>query len=143
MDPQQRWALESSYRAFENGKSTRISLLIRSYAYEVLVAGIGIESLRGSETAVFASTMAFDYIKLLSRDPDNLPPSALSGTAASILPNRLSWYYDLKGPSVHVDTACSSGLVAVDLACQSILTGSADMVFKLLLPLSGSWYLIS
>ena len=106
-----------------------MSLLIRSYAYEVLLAGIGIESLRGSETAVFASTMAFDYIKLLSRDPDNLPPSALSGTAASILPNRLSWYYDLKGPSVHVDTACSSGLIAVDLACQSILNGSADMVF--------------
>ena len=117
--------------------------VIKMHAHEMFPAGISIESLKGSETAVFASTMAFDYIKMLSRDPDDLPPSALSGTAASILANRLSWYYDLKGPSVHVDTACSSGLIAVDLACQSILTGSANMVG--LLPLSPffSWITVS
>ncbi|KAI1357546.1 hypothetical protein F5Y08DRAFT_352231 [Xylaria arbuscula] len=108
MDPQQRYVLESSYRAFEN-------------------AGMTMENLKGSRTAVFAATMTEDFSKMLGKDPDDVPPMALTGAVTSILPNRISWYYDLRGPSVHVDTACSGSMVAVDLACQSIQTGRASV----------------
>ncbi|KAI0848453.1 hypothetical protein F5Y00DRAFT_270187 [Daldinia vernicosa] len=106
MDPQQRWALETSYRAFEN-------------------AGIPAENLKGSNTAVFGASFWSDYLGLYSKDIDNLPSMGVTGIASSMIPNRLSWYFDLRGPSVHIDTACSSSMVAVDLACQAISNGSA------------------
>ncbi|KAI1843955.1 hypothetical protein JX266_009821 [Neoarthrinium moseri] len=106
MDPQQRYALEASYRAFEN-------------------AGLPLESLRGSRTAVFSSSMLDDYARLFAKDPDDMPRMAVTGCASSAAANRLSWYFDLLGPSVHVDTACSSSLVAIDLACQSIHNSGA------------------
>ncbi|KAI0119752.1 hypothetical protein F4814DRAFT_458905 [Daldinia grandis] len=106
MDPQQRWALETSFRAFEN-------------------AGIPVENLKGSNTAVFGASFWSDYLGLYSKDIDNLPSMGVSGIASSIIPNRLSWYFDFHGPSVHIDTACSSSMVAMDLACQSISNGSA------------------
>jgi acyl transferase domain-containing protein len=65
---------------------------------------------------------------MASKDPDNFPKSLVTSTAPSVLANRVSWYFDLKGPSVHVDTACSSSLVALDFACQSIRSGSATAV---------------
>lgn len=70
--------------------------------------------------------MTDDYQKQVSKDPETMPRMNLAGNAFAILPNRLSWYFDLLGPSVHVDTACSSSLVAVDLACQSLRSGDAD-----------------
>ncbi|KAI1332330.1 hypothetical protein F5Y16DRAFT_420447 [Xylariaceae sp. FL0255] len=108
MDPMQRWTLETSYRAFEN-------------------AGIPLEKLRGSRTAVFSASMTDDWSRMLSKDPEIVPRTAITGSFASILPNRVSWFFDLQGPSVHVDTACSSSLIAVDLACQSIAGGDATM----------------
>lgn len=86
------------------------------------------ESLKGSSTAVFGASMWNDYQTLYSKDIDTLPRMAVSGTAPSILPNRLSWYFDLRGPSIHIDTACSSSMVAMDLACQSLWNGSATAV---------------
>jgi acyl transferase domain-containing protein len=86
------------------------------------------EGLKGSRTAVFGASMSDDFNKIVAKDPDNRPRSAVTGTAHSILPNRLSWFFDLTGPSVHVDTACSSSLVAVDLACQCLHSGTANMV---------------
>ncbi|RYP42530.1 hypothetical protein DL767_000218 [Monosporascus sp. MG133] len=97
MDPQQRHLLEASYHAFEN-------------------AGITIKDLKGSRTAVFGASMSDDYSRMQAKDPDSIPQMAGTGSAYSILPNRISWYFDLRGPSVHIDTACSSGLVALDLA---------------------------
>ena len=47
--------------------------------------------------------------------------------SASLASNRLSWFYNLRGPSLTVDTACSSSLTAFHLACQSIRTGEAEM----------------
>ncbi|KAI0405747.1 hypothetical protein F4802DRAFT_561870 [Xylaria palmicola] len=108
MDPQHRICLEESYRAFEN-------------------AGMPLETLKGSCTAVFAASMTDDYTRMLAMDPDRVPSMAILGTASSMLPNRLSWYFDLTGPSVHVDTACSSSMVALDLACQSLYSHSASM----------------
>ncbi|KAI6381444.1 hypothetical protein MCOR25_001140 [Pyricularia grisea] len=107
MDPLQRWTLEASYHAFEN-------------------AGIPIEDLKQSNTAVFSASMSDDYSRMGSMDPEDHHQMATTGTFASIIPNRVSWYFDLRGPSIHIDSACSSSLFAVDMACQSILSGNAD-----------------
>lgn len=109
MDPQQRWALESAYHAFEN-------------------AGIPMHSLRGSRTAVFAGLMTDDYTFMTTRDIDQGPRQAATGLSPPIIPNRISWYFGMHGPSVAVQTACSSGLVAVDMACHAMAKGDADMV---------------
>ncbi|KAK7221935.1 hypothetical protein V2G26_009938 [Clonostachys chloroleuca] len=108
MDPMQRWTLEASYRALEN-------------------AGIPIEQLRGSRTAVFSASMIEDYSRMTARDPDNIERmAATGGTIACIIPNRVSWYFDLRGPSIHVNTACSSSMSALDMACKSIRSGDAS-----------------
>jgi acyl transferase domain-containing protein len=103
----QRWTLESAYHAFEN-------------------AGIPAEKLKGSRTAVFAASFTDDWSRMLSQDPENVERTAATGAAASLISNRVSWYFDLKGPSVHVDTACSSSLFAVDMACQSLHAGECS-----------------
>ncbi|KAK7713252.1 Type I Iterative PKS [Diaporthe eres] len=108
MDPQHRLALETTYHAFEN-------------------AGIPITNVKGSRTSVYAASFTDDYTRMLAKDPDRYPRTTIMGTAPSILANRLSWYFDLAGPSMHVDTACSSSLVALDLACQSLRNGDASM----------------
>ncbi|KAK8013121.1 Type I Iterative PKS, partial [Apiospora marii] len=107
MDPQQRWILEAAYHAFEN-------------------AGISMEILKGSRTAVFTASMADDYTRLLAKDPDTMPRTAITGTSPSILANRVSWFFDLAGPSMHVDSACSSSLTALDLAVQTVQSGNAS-----------------
>ncbi|KAI0540917.1 polyketide synthase PksD [Xylaria digitata] len=108
MDPQQRMLLETAYHAMEN-------------------AGIPVESVAGSQTGVFAGCMESDYLRQISRDPDEAPPMTATGTSGSILANRLSWYFDLQGPSVQLNTACSSSMVATDLACQSLRSGQSSM----------------
>ncbi|KAI0882851.1 uncharacterized protein GGS22DRAFT_180934 [Annulohypoxylon maeteangense] len=112
MDPQQRLALETSYHAFEN-------------------AGIPVETIRGSRTAVFGATMSDDYARMIFQDFDAPPIPNITGLQPSILPNRISWYFDLRGPSVHVDTACSGSMVALDMACQSMQSGNATMALVL------------
>ncbi|GAB1319645.1 hypothetical protein MFIFM68171_09855 [Madurella fahalii] len=108
MDPMQRWTLETSYHAFEN-------------------AGMPAESLRGSRTAVFSASMLEDYARMAAMDPDNTERTAVTGsTVACVIPNRVSWYFDLRGPSIHVNTACSSALSAVDMACKSLRAGDAS-----------------
>ncbi|PVH93503.1 polyketide synthase PksD [Periconia macrospinosa] len=108
MDPQQRLLLETSYRALEN-------------------AGIPAEKAAGSRTSVFTATMADDYSRILSKDPDTTPRTSITGIEPSMLANRLSWYYDLRGPSVHINTACSSSMVAMDLACQNLRNRQSNM----------------
>ncbi|PGH18371.1 hypothetical protein AJ79_00437 [Helicocarpus griseus UAMH5409] len=107
MDPMQRWTLEVSYRAFEN-------------------AGIPSETLKGSRTAVLSATWTEDYIRMAAMDPDNYDRTSATGCMASIIPNRVSYLFGMQGPSMHVDTACSSGLSAFDLACKLIASGDAD-----------------
>ncbi|XPS69088.1 Highly reducing polyketide synthase [Ascochyta lentis] len=109
MDPAQRLTLETAYRALEN-------------------AGISIERAAGSKTCVFSGSFSRDYATMLDHDPDIQPKYRATGTATNMLANRVSWFFDLTGPSVNVDTACSSSLVALDLACQSIWTGDSTMV---------------
>lgn len=64
-----------------------------------------------------------DYAKLMSVDPCCADNYTATGTAASILANRISYTFDLHGPSATIDTACSSSLFAVHLGAQSIVTG--------------------
>ncbi|KAL2835135.1 polyketide synthase [Aspergillus cavernicola] len=108
MDPLQRWTLEVSYRALET-------------------AGIPAEKLTGSRTAVFAASMLEDYARMNAMDPDNLDRFAATGNAVScMIPNRISWYFDLRGPSIHVNTACSSSLSAIDMACKTLHSGDSN-----------------
>ncbi|KAI0188222.1 hypothetical protein EV127DRAFT_498288 [Xylaria flabelliformis] len=108
IDPSHRWALQTSYHAFEN-------------------AGISIEQLNGSHTAVFGACMSDDYKTMLLKDAQSSPRTAATGVAPSIFANRISWFFNLLGPSVVVDTACSGTMVALDLACQSLRNGDATM----------------
>jgi acyl transferase domain-containing protein len=60
--------------------------------------------------------MADDYAQLPYIDPDTNPRTAITGTAHAMLANRVNWYYNLLGPSMHIDTACSGSMVGMDLA---------------------------
>ncbi|ACY13745.1 6-deoxyerythronolide-B synthase [Haliangium ochraceum DSM 14365] len=104
MDPQQRMLLEVAWHALED-------------------AAIGPHRVRGSNTGVFVGICNVDYLRLMSGPP----PRGATGTAQSMAANRLSYHYDLRGPSVVVDTACSSSLVALALACDSLAAGRIDL----------------
>ncbi|MEV6138618.1 SDR family NAD(P)-dependent oxidoreductase [Nocardia sp. NPDC051990] len=96
MDPQQRLALEVTVEALDD-------------------AGIGYRT-RGSEAAVVFGAGAYDHgIAVLGRDGHDAP-YAVTGSALSIIANRLSYVLDLHGPSLVLDSACSSSLAAVDFA---------------------------
>lgn len=104
MDPQQRILLEVIYEAIET-------------------AGIPLDSLRGSSTAVYVGLMAVDYNDMLNRDTSDFPPYVAAGTSRSMISNRVSYFFDWRGPSMTIDTACSSSLVAVHQAVQSLRSG--------------------
>ncbi|PNH61906.1 hypothetical protein VD0001_g9598 [Verticillium dahliae] len=108
MDPQQRMLLETVYEGIES-------------------AGYSVQQLRGSSTAVFVGVMFLDYQAVSVRGLESLPQYHATGVAMSILANRLSYFYDWRGPSVAVDTACSSSLVALHQAVQTLRAGDADM----------------
>ncbi|EGP90777.1 putative polyketide synthase [Zymoseptoria tritici IPO323] len=106
MDPQQRMTLEVVYEALEN-------------------AGITLAQIAGSNTSVFAGIMQRDYSDGLLRDPDRLPQMYMTTNAAAMASNRVSHFYDLRGPSMTIDTACSTTLTAVHLACKSLQSGES------------------
>ncbi|CDO87828.1 sulfolipid-1 biosynthesis phthioceranic/hydroxyphthioceranic acid synthase [Mycobacterium triplex] len=108
MDPQQRLLLEVAWEALEH-------------------AGIPAETLRRSQTGVFAGACATDYGYLAGTDLRRVDAWSNIGGALSIIANRLSYFLDLRGPSVSVDTACSSSLVAVHMASQSLRSGDCDL----------------
>ena len=62
------------------------------------------------------------------RDPEQGSNYAAAGISFAMLANRLSWFYNLAGPSINLDSACSSSLIALDLACQGLRNGDTDMV---------------
>ncbi|PZV05952.1 MAG: beta-ketoacyl synthase [Cyanobium sp.] len=111
MDPQQRLLLEVAWRALEDG-------------------GQPVEAVRGQAVGVFIGISSADYINVLWSSTENYAvpdnePFVLPGNTSSIAANRLSYFFDFKGPSFSVDTACSSSLVAVHLACESLWRGEA------------------
>ena len=107
MDPQQRLQLESTYEALES-------------------AGISLEEIKGSNTAVYIATFAHDYEVLQFRDTLQMPKYTMTGTGTAIAANRISYTFDLRGPSLTLDTGCSGSMVALHQACQSLRTKESD-----------------
>ncbi len=104
MDPQQRLLLELVWHAVES-------------------AGIPASRLAGTETGVYIGASATDYSDLRLGDPAGADAYFMTGNTLSILANRISYVFDLRGPSLVVDTACSSSLVALHQACEAIRSG--------------------
>jgi len=104
MDPQQRLLLELAWETFEN-------------------AGIVPSSLRGSDCGVYVGISNVDYAYRMADDLAAIDSSAATGIISSIAANRISYVFDLHGPSISMDTACSSSLVAFHQACLAIRSG--------------------
>lgn len=92
-------------------------------------AGIPLSKASGSKTSVYTGCFTDDYRVLTSKDENDLPTYAATGTAPSMLAARLSWFFNFTGPSLNLDSACSSSMTAFDLACQGLQSGTADMVW--------------
>ncbi|MFS8175523.1 type I polyketide synthase [Vreelandella titanicae] len=108
MDPQQRMLLELAWEAMED-------------------ASILPSSLRGSQCGVFLGVASLDYSYRIADDMAAIDASTATGNTSSIASNRLSYVFDLHGPSMSLDTACSSSMVAFHQACQSIRSGETSM----------------
>ncbi|WP_396937522.1 beta-ketoacyl synthase N-terminal-like domain-containing protein, partial [Mycolicibacterium sp.] len=76
---------------------------------------------------VYIGSSTNDYSFMAMSDPSVAHPYAITGTASSIIANRVSYFYDFRGPSVAVDTACSSSLVAAHQGVQALRSGEADV----------------
>ena len=96
--------------------------------WDYLAAGIPASALRGESVGVYIGSSTNDYSFLAMSDPSVAHPYAITGTASSIIANRVSYFYDFRGPSVAVDTACSSSLVAVHQGVQALRAREADVV---------------
>ncbi|MEV0029266.1 polyketide synthase Pks13 [Nocardia sp. NPDC050793] len=117
VDPQQRLMMELTWEALEHAR-------------------IPASELRGESVGVFIGSSANDFQLIaalgLSSEPDpSLPATAqgyaIMGSVSSIIPNRVSYFFDFRGPSVSVDTACSSTIVAVHQAVRALRDGDADL----------------
>ena len=110
MDPNQRLLLQVVNSAIED-------------------AGYGNGVLKGTKTGVYignSDDFGINYKRLLEVSAEYHSGSLLTGNIKSVLAGRISYLYDLKGPSIVVDTACSSSLVAIDIACQDIRNGKCN-----------------
>ncbi|KAF4997659.1 hypothetical protein FGRMN_3691 [Fusarium graminum] len=108
IDPQQRLLMETVYDS-------------------LAAAGLPMEQLRGTNTGVYVGLMCDDWSSMIQKDIDALPTYTGTGTARSILSNRLSYFFDWHGPSMTIDTACSSSLVAVHEAVRLLRSGESDV----------------
>ena len=88
--------------------------------------GTPVNSIRGQNVGVYVGASMSDYKDLYAKDVEINLTYSITGTASNILSNRLSYMFDLHGPSFTVDTACSSSLAAFHLACQSLKTGEVQ-----------------
>ncbi|KAH0627537.1 hypothetical protein JD844_003341 [Phrynosoma platyrhinos] len=107
MDPQQKLLLECTYRALED-------------------AGVTREDMNGSKTGVFIGMMNRDYLLRSIRSTTEISHYDATGAAMSIAANRISYTFNLTGPSIAIDTACSSFHYALHLALQAIKQGDCE-----------------
>ena len=110
MDPQQRILLEESWKALEQG-------------------GIDPTSLSAEKVGVYIGVSSNEYADF-QKENKEVEPYSGTGNALSIIANRLSYFLNLKGPSMSIDTACSSSLVAIHQACQSLEQGEINMAIS-------------
>ena len=108
MDPQQRLMLELCWGCLED-------------------AGYLPGSLAGSDTGVFVGVAGLDYRELLEARVPSVEAHRSTGNYLSLVANRVSYFLDLRGPSIPYDTACSSALYALHYAAQSISSGETGM----------------
>lgn len=111
MDPHQRLFLQTTWGAIED-------------------AGYGGERIVGSRTGVYAGLSdlgGFSYMRLVSETEPQSLVTALSGNTSAMLPSRIAYLLDLKGPSMVIDTACSSSMVALNVACQALRNRQCEM----------------
>ena len=112
LDPQHRWLLELTQEALEN-------------------SGIKAADIRGSDTAVYIGQFIHDWEHIqadsLAKASGCMNAHTATGSSMTLTSNRISYTYDLTGPSVTLDTACSSSLVALDMACQAVLRGDSEL----------------
>src|SRR6516164_9426551 len=101
MDPQQRLLLELVWHAIED-------------------SGIPTNKFAGSATGVYIGASTTDYFDLKLGDPASSDSYSMTGNTLSVFANRISYIFDLRGPSLTIDTACSSSLVALHQACEAI-----------------------
>src|SRR5438132_6966800 len=104
MDPQQRLLLELTWHALED-------------------AGIPASKMAGSTTGVYIGASTTDYSDLRLGDPASTDSYFMTGNTLSVFANRISYVFDLHGPSLTIDTACSSSLVALHHACEAMRRG--------------------
>ena len=100
------------------------SILLESAA----TAGITLQAASGSKTSVHVGCFTREYDHMSYRDPELQPKYQATGSGFALLANRLSWFYNLTGPSMVIDTACSSSLNALHLGCESLRRGESEMV---------------
>ncbi|MDR2991815.1 MAG: polyketide synthase, partial [Burkholderiaceae bacterium] len=108
MDPQQRLLLELAWEACED-------------------ADVRPATMRGGRGGVYIGSENPDYGVRQTDDPCVTDPYSSTGNTFSILSNRLSYLFDLHGPSMTINTACSSGMVALHQAVQALQFGSIDL----------------
>ncbi len=104
IDPQQRILLMLSHEALEN-------------------AGIAATEIAGSNCGVYIGMSSIDYGIRHLEDLSSMTMHSMTGNTISIAANRISYIFDLHGPSLAVDTACSSSLVALHTACRALQGG--------------------
>lgn len=107
LDPQQRLLLEMAWEAMENAGQTP-------------------SRLAGTDCAVYVGISSLDYGIRGLDDLSGMTAHSMTGNTASIAANRLSYFFDLHGPSMAIDTACSSSLVALHQACRALEAGDAS-----------------
>ncbi|KAM6422464.1 phthioceranic/hydroxyphthioceranic acid synthase-like [Rhynochetos jubatus] len=107
MDPQQKLLIECTYKALED-------------------AGVPVEAVSGTKTGVFIGLMNRDYEVVTSRAASHINHYDGTGTAMSIAANRISFTFNLTGPSLAIDTACSSFLFALHYALRAIKSGDCE-----------------
>ncbi|KAI0835530.1 ketoacyl-synt-domain-containing protein [Hypoxylon sp. FL0890] len=108
IDPQQRILLEIAVEALDS-------------------AGIDRTAIKKSDTGVWIGSFVKDYEQIVLRDPDDSPKYGATGNGIAIMSNRISYFLDVNGPSMTIDTGCSASLVCVHNACQSLRNGEIDI----------------
>jgi acyl transferase domain-containing protein/NADPH:quinone reductase-like Zn-dependent oxidoreductase/acyl carrier protein len=108
VDPHQRLMLEVTFEAFED-------------------AGIKPDDVWGSRTGVYAGMWSSDFEHLLSNSKDDIDVYSTTGSGRYAAAGRLAYFFNLQGPTFTIDTACSTSLVAVHLAAQSLQLRESDL----------------